>query len=516
MSSQAPDVAFDDPHFERYQSAHNLDYDELTTKMAVEIAKDAFAAGHPDNADAAPRVLTGPSAAAAVQTTMKKFVDDAIVHDEVGEEHSAEAIRRAHGSLDTARRRSRLPEESVQLSDGSSRTRSQAQQGHDDRLDAVAQRETRGDFEHYARQPSWMIRALIVPVLALIEVFLLLWPVTNASWGDPASVAYVAGLMAMFVVMNEQLPKLAGTATRAAREAHDAAHELTAVGVTAGRGGDLATGRAVLGHVDQRFVRAAEHKRTMRWALLSTVITIYAGVMFTRVERLASGLGWPLLFVLLAAALITAFTAGAVILLAWWWARGNALGDQLREYGEITAESRMLAEQLGDQSREEARSSSEAAEQAQLELDLGEQVIQDGYQLTGIGLQKAAKILDQPAVLAPRPENLFAVGRAIRARVSNNLERAATILAEARQTLNGPAPFAPTRPAANPWETRTATRHALPNTTFVDPSQLGSLHTAPPSRSTPRWQRRRWLSGVALFLVLSTLLAAALLIHLHT
>jgi len=36
---------------------------------------------------------------------------------------------------------------------------------------------------------------LVVTVLALIEVFLLIWPVTGASWADPTSVAYVIGLV---------------------------------------------------------------------------------------------------------------------------------------------------------------------------------------------------------------------------------------------------------------------------------------------------------------------------------
>jgi hypothetical protein len=167
--------------------------------------------------------------------------------------------------------------------------------------------------------------------------------VTNASWADPKSVAYVTGLVVLFLFMNEQLPKLAGLAIRDAREAIHAAWELTHVGLTGSRGGDPDTIRETTGHVDERFVRAAERMKRIRCGVLGAVVAIYSVVMFTPVDRLAAGLGWPLVFVLLAAGLITAFTAGGSLVLTWWWSRGTALGDQLREYGALTDESRAIA-----------------------------------------------------------------------------------------------------------------------------------------------------------------------------
>ena len=392
MIGQFPGVPLDDPNLEQYQGAHSVDRDLASTNLAISIAQDAFAAGHPDDPDAAPRALTGPSGAAAVQATMNPFVDEAITHDEAAEQHGAEAVQWALNAREAAERRRDLPHEPVQMADGSSRTRGQAQADQDERLQAAAQREMRGDFEHRATQPGPAARLLIVPVLSLIEVFLLIWPVTNASWSDLKSVAYVVGLVAMFLFMNEQLPKLAGQAAREAREAREAARELTAVGVTASRAGDTARGREITGHVDERFVCAAEHKKTACCALVGVTIAVYAAVMFTRAERLAAPLG-SVLFSLLAAALITAFTAGAPIVMARWWARGNALGDQLRECGATTADSRALAEQLGDRSRAAARTSHAAAEQAGRQLVLGDQVIGDGYRAAAIGLQKTAKIL---------------------------------------------------------------------------------------------------------------------------
>jgi hypothetical protein len=126
--------------------------------------------------------VTGPSAAMAVQATMKPFHDRATTHDKAGEQHSLAAVDEA-------------------------------------RLAAAAQRETRGDLEHNARPPSLAARWLVVVVLALIEVFLLIWPVTDANWADSKSVAYVGGLVVLFVFMNEQLPKITGLAIREAKTA---------------------------------------------------------------------------------------------------------------------------------------------------------------------------------------------------------------------------------------------------------------------------------------------------------
>ena len=511
MTGRFHHVSLDDPYLERFEEAHAIDHDPQSTTMAVGLVRDAVAAGHPDDSTAAERVLTGASAAMAVQATMKPFHDEALIYDQAAELHSADAVDEAQEALETAKRRGDLPDEAVQLSDGSSRTRGQVHAGHDDRLAAAAQRETRGDFEHNATPPGLPVRLLIVTVLASIEVFLLIWPVTDASWANPKSVAYVGGLVVLFLFMNEQLPKLAGLAIRDAREALHAAWELTHVGLTGSRGGEMDAGRETTGHVDERFVRAAERKKRVRCGTLGAVAAIYSAVMFTRVDRLATGLGWPLAFVLLAAGLITAFTVGGMIVLTWWWSRGNALGDQLREYGALTDQSRAIAEDLADQSRAHVRSCAEATDQAHRQLDLGEQVVHNGYHTVGVGLQKAAKILDQQSVLTPKPENLFTVGRPIRDRANRNVHQAKAIVAEAERILASSPPFAPIGPHANPWAARSAPRRARANPAFIDPYQLGTLH-APEPGSAPWWRkpRVRAAAGIALSVVAVLVIAAIL------
>jgi len=507
MTGLFPQVPLDDPALDRYEQVHALDKDVPSTNMAIMIAQQALAAGHPENPDAATQALTGPAASAGIQTTLKPYFDTAINHDTVAEEHSAEAVEFAQDSLNIAQQRSDLPEEPVQLSHGPSRTRGQVQTSHDECLVQAAQRESRGDFEHHATQPGLAIRLLIVPVLAVIEVFLLIWPVTNASWADPKSVAYAVGLVAMFLVGNELLPKWTGITTREAREADHATKELTQVSISAGQGGDRDKGRQAAGQVDERHTAHTKRRRTAFRAGLGIVLMIYAAVMFTRVVRLAEGLNWPLPLVLLAAALITVFTAGAPIVLAWWWSRGNKLGDQLREYGAITDESRMLALQLGDHSREQARASGAAVQEAQRHLDLGEQAIYDGEHVVYVGMQKAAAILGQKSVLLPNPENLHSPGRAIRDGAAENLRRAASILTEAQRILDAD-PF-PDSHAPNPWELRIEPRHALPNQANIHPSQLSILHVED-TTALRRWRDPRLL-GVVLGVVVLAVLAAALI-----
>jgi hypothetical protein len=512
MNGRFHHVALDDPYLERFEEAHAIDRDHRSTTMAAGIVRDAVASGHPADATAAARVLAGASAATAVQATMKPFIDEATTHDQTAEQHSTDAIQEAQNAKEAAERRRDLPNEAIRLSDGSSRTRGQVLAGHDDRLAAAAQRETRGDFEHNARPPALPVRLLVVTVLALIEVFLLIWPVTDASWADPKSVAYVVGLVVLFVFMNEQLPRLAGLGIREAREAVHAAWELTHAGLSASRGGDPDAGREATGQVDERFVRACERKKRIRCGVLGVVMAIYSAVMFTRVDRLAAGLGWPLPFVLLAAGLITAFTVGGMLVLTWWWSRGNALGDQLREYGALTDQSRAMAEDLADQSRGHARFSCEAADDAHRELNLGEQAMHSGYHTVGVGLQKAAKILDQETVLTPRPGNLFVIGRPVRDRATANIGRAETILAEVQQTLAGAPPFGPASPHPNPWAARSAPRQGRANPAFVDPYQLGTLHTPEPGPA-PLWCRP-WVLGAAgaAVLTLAALVVVALLV----
>jgi hypothetical protein len=514
MTGQFRHVSLDDPYLDRYEEAHAIDRDPQSTTMAIGIVRDAVASGHPAEEGAAAKVLTGASAAAAIQATMKPFVNDAIAHDKEAEQHSADAIREAKEAKEAAERRRNLPDEAVRLSDGSARTRGQVKAGHDDRLAAAAQRETRGDFEHNATSPGLPVRLLVVTVLALIEVFLLIWPVTDAAWTDAKSVAYVGGLVVLFVFMNEQLPKLAGLAVRERREVLYAAWELTQVGLTASRGESPGNGRETTGHVDERFVRAADRKAKIRCGILGAVMAIYSAVMFTRVERLAAGLGWPLPFVLLAAALIAAFTVGAMLVLTWWWSRGNALGDQLREYGAVTDQSRAIAEDLADQSRDYARLAEEAADQAYRQLDLGEQAVHYGYHTVAVGLQKAAKILDLESVLTPKPKNLFPVGRPIRDRAVGNIRQTDALLAKAHQELASAAPFdTSAAPHPNPWGTRSAPRQGRANPAFVDRYQLGTLLGAEP-KPMPFWPRpSAWMVVGAALLTLAGLAAIAILLH---
>jgi hypothetical protein len=511
MPAQFDHVSLDDPYLVRYEEAHAIDSDPQSTTMAIGIVRDAVAVGHPADDAAAAKVLTGASAAMAVQATMKPFHDEAAVYDDAAGRHATVAVQEAKDARQAAQWRRDLPDEAVQLSDGSARTRGQVHAGHDARLAAAAQREMRGDFEHNATPPGLLVRWLVVVVLAVIEVFLLIWPVTDATWADPKSVAYVGGLVVLFVFMNEQLPKLAGLAIREAREVLQAAWELTQVGLTASRADRPEAGRETTGHVDERFVRAAQRRRTTRCAVLGAVMAIYSAVMFTRVQRLAAGLGWPLPVVLLAAGLITVFTVGGMLVLTWWWSRGNALGDQLREYGAITHESRAMAEDLADQSRGHARRSEEAATQAHGQLDLGAQVMHDGYHTVGVGLQKAAKILDQENVLMPKSQNLFAMGCPVRDRAAGHISDAAAIVATAEQILASTTLFDPAVRHPNPWEARSAPRQAQANPAFVDPYQLGVLHTPAPEHVAV-WRRPQ--AWTALGAVLVVLVGLALIVTL--
>jgi hypothetical protein len=505
-------VPLDHPYLAQFEAAHEMDRDPGSTIIAIGLVDDALAAGHPEDPSAAGRVMTGASGAAHFQAGMQAPLAEADEHDQAAEEHSLEAVQRAQEARQAAGERRRLPDESVQLADGSSLTRGQVHQRHDKLLEVAAQREGRGDFEHNALPPGPAVRALIITVLSVIEVFLLIWPVTDASWGDLQSVGYVLSLVAVFLFMNEQMPRLAGQSIREAREAVHAAWENTRVGLSAGRRGDPGAGREITGHVDGRHVRDAERKKRIRCTALGGVLCVYAAVMFTRVERLATGLGWPLPFVLLAAGLVTVFTAGSVLVMTWWWSRGNGLGDHLREHGAITGESRAIAGDLGDQSRAHARASDDAADLSRRRLDLAEQAIQRGYQTVGLGLQKAAKILGQDSVPVPRPENLFPPGRPVRDRAAGNIERARGILAEAQQMLSAPPPFHPAGAAPNPWESRSAARQAAADPRFAGPDQLGPLH-APAAAPVVRW-RRRWarLALVACLLV-AVLATAAILFH---
>jgi hypothetical protein len=513
MAQQLHRIPFDDANLEVYENAHIIDHDLETTTRAVSVARDAQQAGHPGDPDAARRTIGGPSGAAAVQATTAPFVQRTLALDEEAERVSAESLQFAQQAKQTAERRRDLPQDRVLLADGTSQTRGQVHAGHEARQQATAQRESRGDLEHQQRPPSLAVRLLVVPVLSLIEMFLLIWPVTNATWGDPKTVAYFVGLAALFLFMNEHLPRLAGLAIREEREATHAAWELTAVGATLARDGDAAGGRAISGHVDPRFVRKAERKKIRTCTLVGAVIVIYAAVMATRVARLAAPLG-SFSYAMLAAALITAFTAGTLVYLVRWWSRGNALGDQQREHGALLDDSRTLAEDLRQQCLADLTASVDAAEEAQRLMSLGDQVVSEGVQRSGMVLQKIGKILGLDAVHIPAPENLFSVDRSVRDRATGTLQASVSFRSDAEAILRSPHPFAPAGLAPNPWQHRAGPRRALPNVAFLDPGQLGPLHTGSEPEAGPEAapRRLRWLAAAAGLAALAVL--TILLLHL--
>jgi hypothetical protein len=516
MPRQHHHIPLDDPNLEHYQNAHAIDHDIGTTNLAISLARDAWKAGYPDDPEAGPKTLTGPAGGAVVNAVMVPSVETAVAEDEEAEEHSTVALQAAQDAKAAADTRSDLPNHKVQLADGTSRTRGEIQTGHDVRAVATAQRVSRGDLEHQEQPPGPGLRFLVVPVLALIEMFLLLWPVTNASWSDPKSVAYFTGLAVIFIAMNEKLPELAGKAIRSHREAKHAAVELTAVGVTTSRDGHTVAGRAITGHADEGFVRRTRHRMLWCCVLVGTVIAIYAGVMATRVVRLAAPLG-SLLYAVLAAALITSFTAGALVYLIWRWSRGNALGDEHREHGALLDESRARAEQLKAESHASLAASADASEEAERHLRLGDQAISDGTHAAGRTMQKAAKILGLESLHMPAPENIVAVGRPVRERVISNLDRAAAIRAEVVKILEGPHPFAPAVPAPNPWELRTQPRRGLPNPAFIDPAQIGPLHAEDDEETDDKplaRYRRPWVLLLLAVLLAVVIVAVILFAHL--
>jgi hypothetical protein len=201
----------DDRLFERYATAHNLDGDEPSTRLAIAVVKSAERNGHPDDPSAATRALTGATGALGVQGTMgSEFVPAAIEHDKAAEQEASTADEHAADALAAAKERTDLPNKFVQLADGTNRTRGQVQTEHDRRQQQAARREGRGDTEHLARQPDPVVAWVIAVITGVLEAFLLLWPVTNASFGNPKSVLAFTCLVALLVVANEALPKRAG------------------------------------------------------------------------------------------------------------------------------------------------------------------------------------------------------------------------------------------------------------------------------------------------------------------
>lgn len=507
MTDMVPGIALDDPLLERFQQMHDLDQDPESTNLAVVLVKTARDHGYPDDKKAASRALTGPPGAVVLQATTRKYLAAAGKYDEAAAERAGESLELVRQATSLVSQRQELATEAVTLSDGSSQTRAQVQVGHRERLVAAAQRESAGDYEHRAGAPDWPVRVAIVVVLSVLEAFLLIWPVTNASLGDWRSELYFGGLLALFMIMNEQLPKLAGWSVREGREARHAAHELTAIGITRGRDGDT-EGRQILGLVDPARVRATARSAWMGCLWLGVVVLVYAMVMFTRILWLAAGLHRSLLFSVLAAALITTFTAGAPVLLAWWWSRGNALGDELQEYGMVTAKSRARQEELAWEVQARIRDAEATIYEAELSLQQGEQVLAQGQEVVAVALQKAASILGLPAVLGPDQANLRPVERPVRDGARQTLTQAADALEQVGTNLAGPAPFEPGETPPIPWAVRGEPRTALPIPEYVDAAQHGTLTapTAAPERPPRlRWSRR----GLLLAWVVLAVLAAA-------
>jgi hypothetical protein len=262
-----------------------------------------------------------------------------------------------------------------------------------------------------------------------------------------------------------------------------AAAELTAIGLTVSQEGDPGRGRGILGEIDEPLVQTTKRSAIAWCAVIAAVVAVYAMVMFTRVVGLAGGLHHGLMFSMMAAALITTFIAAGLVLMTWRWSRGNRLGDQLRETGEITAESRGLQDHLTQLAICSSESSEDEAAMAAAEFAASDQVLQDGQRTAARGLQKAADILKQPKVLGPHPENMYQVHRPLQAEAQSNLAAASTLREQIRQALKS-QPF-PERYVADPWATRTGRKAARPNPTFVPHSQLGNLYS-PESRTRRR------------------------------
>jgi hypothetical protein len=484
MTDPVSGLPFDDPHIELWDELYGIDQDEVSTKIAIELVRAADGA----DPDAAAVALRGPGGAVAIQGGMQRFVDKAVEQDKEAERHSAASRKLAEDARECARRRRELPGEPVELSNKSSQTRGQVLAGYEHRQQEADQCEARGDFEHRGTRPTLPARLIVAGVLALIEAFLLIWPVTNASVHDPKNMVAFAGLVLAFFMVNDYLPKHTGESIRLARDARAAAVENTSIGITHGRRGERAKGREILGDVDQGNLARTERRRNSYCGLLGLAVAVYAAVVFRRITLLAFPLGQSLTFAVLAATLITVFTAGGLILLAGWWARGNQLGDQLREYGEITTEGRLQANQLEDQARELLRKSHDAAETAATHLAFGAQEVENGYRSAAVGAQKAARQLRLPAVVVPQPENLYTSSRPVATRATENLANAAGIRREVADMLAEPAPF-PAGRISTPWEKRTTLRTARPNPAFIDPSHRVGPHL---SGDSPRRRRRWW------------------------
>jgi hypothetical protein len=453
----------DDARHDQVEVVHAVDQDDVTTGIAVAIMSTALAAGHPDDPDAAAAVLRGPAAAVAVHGTLGRRggpLETVFEHDEAAAALAAAAGEHARSARRTAEERAGLPQESTEMSDGVVLTLDQLQDAVESRARTAAQREEAGDFEHRVEPPGRAARWTVAAVLSVAETFLLLWPVTNASWRNALSVAYVAGLVVMFLLMNDWLPRHCGGAFRAHREVTDAAAETSrpAVALRAGRAGPG-------GRVDACVVRLRALHRVL-WAIgLAVVLTVYAGVMYVRITTLAERI-WDGGLVVLAALLITLFTAGAPVVLAWRWSRGNALGDQLRECGGLLAQARRTADDLADRARDEVERCRRAVEAARMEVVRGDQTLADGYRRIGVGLQKAAALLDLSVVPRPDPENLLPVTREARAQVLVTLDEVATICRYAERLLER-EPLLPRSPAPDPWARRRRPGGARPDPAYA-------------------------------------------------
>src|SRR6185312_16128144 len=158
----------------------------------------------------------------------------------------------------------------------------------------------------------------------------------------------------------------------------DAAAETSRLAVALGAGRPGPGGR-----VDARAAQTYGRRRTLWVGAFGLVLAVYASVMFVRIATLAARI-WTGPLVVLAAVLVALFTVGAPAVLCWRWSRGNALGDQMREYGGLLAEARATADDLAERVRDDLERCSATVDAARRAQVQGDQALSDGYRRIGV------------------------------------------------------------------------------------------------------------------------------------
>ncbi|MFC4943288.1 hypothetical protein [Pseudonocardia sp. GCM10023141] len=449
------------PNSERLQIRAAEPFDPVSVYVANTIIDSAVAAGHPDDAAVAAATLRGPGAAAAIQSALHRAdgpVDHVHALDIAALEFATSAVTHAADAYRDAATREALPRETVNMLDGAGLTRGQVAGGLHDRQRAAARNEERGNFEHRESPPVLLMRVLCAVTLSTIDFFLLLVPVTNASLSEPLSIAYVLGLLGLLILMNDTLPLMTGHAFRNHREQLHAVWDNVGPSAVKVQRKDADRGRTAAGQADLRRLRATALNRTIWSAALTVVVLVYGSLIFTRVLNLATRLGTATpLTAGLAAGLVTACTVAAPLFLTWRWSRGNRLGDQVREFGALTAESSALAEQL-------AQTAVDAVVEAELAIGNARSMIviadEDGARAmsaVNVGLQLASDRLGQPDVVVPASANVFPISREARDHAEVLLERAQRQIVEIDAMLKVD-PFPANGAAPDPWSGRHCTR----------------------------------------------------------